>query len=133
MDDNNPHIQEIRRIIQDLSHRLDRVERRVELLSGHDGSAKSVGNAETSPIVLRTEKDLTPPHPNFESRIGVHWLNRVGILAVLVAVSLFLKFAFEGGWIGPVGRTSIGLIAGIAITAWSEWFRNRRYHFFRSL
>jgi len=89
-----------------------------------------MGNAETSPIVLRTEKDLTPPHPNFESRIGVHWLNRVGILAVLVAVSLFLKFAFEGGWIGPVGRISIGLIAGIAITAWSEWFRNRRYQIF---
>lgn len=130
MGEDKPDLQRISRILQDVSHRLDRVERRLDLLSGQVRSAKSAEDAEPSPLILKTEQGRTPSHTNFESRIGVHWLNRVGILAVLVGVSLFLKFAFEGKWVGPVGRISIGLIAGIAITAWSEWFRVRGYRIF---
>ncbi len=58
-----------------------------------------------------------------ESRIGSQWFNRVGIVAVLVGVSYFLKYAFENNWIGEAGRVAIGLIAGIAVVIWSEWFR----------
>ena len=41
--------------------------------------------------------------PDLESRIGSHWLNRIGISAVLIGVSYFLKFAFDNNWIGPTG------------------------------
>ena len=46
------------------------------------------------------------PHreADLESRIGSHWLNRIGIAALLIGVSYFLKFAFENNWIGPAGR-----------------------------
>lgn len=67
---------------------------------------------------------------NLESRIGSHWLNRIGITAVLVGVSYFLKFAFDNNWIGAGGRVTIGLIAGIAVVIWSERFRNRGYRVF---
>lgn len=62
---------------------------------------------------------------NLESRIGSQWLNRIGIVAVLIGVSYFLKYAFENNWIGPAGRISIGLLAGIGVVLWSERFRNR--------
>lgn len=68
--------------------------------------------------------------PNLEARIGAHWLNRIGIAAVLIGVSYFLKYAFENGWIGPAGRIAIGLIAGIAVVLWSERFRSRGYRIF---
>ncbi|MGB9071372.1 MAG: DUF2339 domain-containing protein [Terriglobales bacterium] len=67
---------------------------------------------------------------DLESRIGSHWLNRIGIAAVLVGVSYFLKFAFENNWIGAAGRVSIGLVAGIAVVVWSESFRRRGYQIF---
>ena len=67
---------------------------------------------------------------DLESRIGSHWLNRIGIAAVLIGVSYFLKYAFDSGWIGPTGRVAIGLIAGIAVVMWSERFRNRGYKVF---
>ncbi|MGA7292804.1 MAG: DUF2339 domain-containing protein [Terriglobales bacterium] len=70
------------------------------------------------------------PEANLESRIGSHWLNRIGISAVLVGVSYFLKFAFDNNWIGPAGRVSIGLLAGIAVVVWSETFRARGYKVF---
>jgi uncharacterized membrane protein len=70
------------------------------------------------------------PEPDLESRIGSHWLNRIGIAAVLIGISYFLKFAFDNNWIGPAGRVTIGLLAGIATVMWSERFRSRGYSIF---
>ena len=67
---------------------------------------------------------------DLEARIGSHWLNRIGIAAVLIGVSYFLKLAFDSNWIGPAGRIAIGLIAGIAVVLWSERFRSRGYRIF---
>src|ERR1700687_2642867 len=70
------------------------------------------------------------PDPDLESRIGSHWLNRIGIAALLIGVSYFLKFAFDNNWIGPAGRVTIGLLAGIAMVVWSERFRAKGYKAF---
>lgn len=70
------------------------------------------------------------PDSDLESRIGSHWLNRIGIAALLVGVTYFLKYAFDSGWIGPTGRIAIGLVAGIAVVLWSERFRSRGYRVF---
>jgi uncharacterized membrane protein len=64
----------------------------------------------------RAEGDL-------EKKIGQYWLNRIGIAAMLIGVSYFIKYAFENNWIGPGGRIAIGLLAGIALVLWSERFR----------
>ncbi|MGH9773537.1 MAG: DUF2339 domain-containing protein [Candidatus Acidiferrales bacterium] len=74
----------------------------------------------------------TPSSANagIEKRIGQYWLNRIGIVAILIGVSYFLKYAFENNWIGPAGRVAIGLLAGIGLLVWSERFRSRGYQFF---
>ena len=72
---------------------------------------------------------LTAPTDSrsLESRIGSQWFNRVGILAVLIGMAWFLKLAIDNHWIGPLGRVLIGLVAGAALIAWSERFRNNGY------
>ena len=70
------------------------------------------------------------PKIDLESRIGSHWLNRIGIAALLIGISYFLKFAFDNNWIGPTGRVTIGILAGIAIVIWSERFRLHGYKAF---
>jgi len=64
---------------------------------------------------------------DLEKKIGQYWLNRIGIVAMLIGVSYFLKYAFENNWIGPGGRIVIGLLAGIGLALWSEQFRARGY------
>lgn len=83
----------------------------------------------STPSITQSRSSSQPPL-DLESRIGSHWLNRVGITAVLVGVSYFLKFAFDNNWIGPTGRVSIGLLAGIAVVVWSESFRKKGYAVF---
>ena len=64
---------------------------------------------------------------SLESVIGGQWLNRLGILAVLVGLSYFLKLAIENNWIGPATRVLIGLAAGAGLLLWSERFRKRGF------
>ena len=67
------------------------------------------------------------PGVSLETRIGGQWLNRIGIVAVLVGLSYFLKLAIENDWIGPGTRVAIGLVAGVGLIWWSERFRARAF------
>ncbi len=71
-----------------------------------------------------------PEEADLEKKIGQYWLNRIGIVAMLIGVSYFLKYAFDNNWVGPGGRITIGLLAGIGIVVWSETFRKRGYAVF---
>ena len=64
---------------------------------------------------------------DLEKKIGQYWLNRIGIVAMLIGVSYFLKYAFDNNWVGPGGRIAIGLLVGIGLILWSERFRHRGY------
>jgi len=67
---------------------------------------------------------------NFEAVVAGRWLNYVGILALLFAVTFFLKYAFDNNWVGPRGRVGIGLLAGSALFPWSQHLLARGYKYF---
>ena len=89
-----------------------------------------------APIKLRSiydepRFDVRPAaNASMEEKIGQYWLNRVGIVAMLIGISYFLKYAFENNWIGPSGRIVIGIFAGTGLILWSEIFRKRGHKAF---
>src|SRR6266853_2028612 len=85
----------------------------------------------TSPLtqpVMPHPQTVAPDH--LENLIGGHWLNRIGILAVFIGVSFFLKYAFDNNWIGPSGRVAIGILLGALMLPWSHWLLHRGYPYF---
>src|SRR5215470_328374 len=68
--------------------------------------------------------------PDLETVIAGRWFNRIGIVAVLVSVSYFLKLAFDNNWIGPSGRVAIGILLGAVMMPWSSWLLRRGYSYF---
>jgi len=125
--------------VRELTARVHRLESHLRL------SAPEAPAIPPPPVVsapVPPPSSVVPPSPDFaappiatqhadlEARIGSHWLNRIGIAAVLIGVSYFLKYAFDNNWIGPTGRVAIGLIAGISVVLWSERFRSRGYRIF---
>ncbi|HEV2398985.1 MAG TPA: DUF2339 domain-containing protein [Candidatus Sulfotelmatobacter sp.] len=158
MDTSQSDLDAIRRLLADLTTRVYRIERKLEMdaqaaqppqpvstpAEKVSSSTEHVGTAAPSRPAVQSAAvppsgPAAPPPPtaqasqpeiDLESRIGSHWLNRIGITAVLIGISYFLKFAFDNNWIGPAGRVTIGLVAGIAIVLWSERFRNRGYKAF---
>ena len=146
MNTSGDELQELRRLVGELTARVFRLERALNLPSGVAAEvprthAPSPPSSAAEPKPAPPAMPSIPPRPasvvsgkqssaDLESRIGSHWLNRIGIAAVLIGVSYFLKFAFDNNWIGPAGRVAIGLLAGIAIVVWSEKFRHRGYVIF---
>lgn len=65
-----------------------------------------------------------------ESMIAGRWFNYVGILAVGLAATFFLKYAFDNNWIGPGGRVTIGLLVGAAMYPLSQWVYSRGYQYY---
>jgi uncharacterized membrane protein len=55
------------------------------------------------------------PALNLEAFFGGRLLLGAGVLAFLLGVGFFLKYAFDNGWIGPSGRVAMGLLGGIAM------------------
>ncbi len=147
MNTSGDELQELRRLVGELTARVFRIERALNLPSGVAAEAPRPQASSPPPSPAAEAKPAPPAMPNIpprpasvvsgkqssadlESRIGSHWLNRIGIAAVLIGVSYFLKFAFDNNWIGPAGRVAIGLLAGITIVVWSENFRHRGYRIF---
>jgi uncharacterized membrane protein len=144
MANSEDELQALRAAVAELTARIYRLEQKTGL------EAPPQPQAATPPTFPKTIKPplvSPPPAPTFaplprsspvvamsrhttgelESTIGKLWLNRIGILAILVGVSYFIKYAFDNGWIGPSGKITLGLIAGIGLVLWSERFRSKGY------
>lgn len=52
-------------------------------------------------------------------------LGRIGIVAVLIGVAFFLRYAFANNWVGPGGRVMIGIIAGIGFIGLGQYLREK--------
>ncbi|MGH9515259.1 MAG: DUF2339 domain-containing protein [Terriglobales bacterium] len=139
-----PEFEQLLELIRELTARVHRLE---QLVGAQPLAAQPPASldtplkraAEPKPLPQPPAPSQTPPvysspvpsgSHDLESRIGSHWLNRVGISAVLIGVSFFLDYAFENNWIGPSARVVIGLFAGIGVVLWSERFRKRGYGLF---
>jgi uncharacterized membrane protein len=109
---------ELLRTVHDLSLRVQQLERRLidELPDGYSPSAARQN------VVSRGRK-----HSSLESRIGSHWLNRIGVIALLFGVAYLLRYAFVSKWVSAAVWIWLGVSTGIAIILSSEWFRRRGY------
>ena len=103
---------------EELQKRVEALTKRVYNLEVQAGL-----RASQSASSVRERREATAA--SLESRIGGHWLNRVGIIAVLLGVSYFLRYAFENRWIAAEGRVLIGLVAGLGVVLWSEHIRRQ--------
>src|SRR5712672_741414 len=101
------------------------------VISTSHPQTESRKNIRTSPLsqpVMPHPQAAAPDH--LENLIGGHWLNRIGILAVFIGLSFFLKYAFDNNWIGPSGRVAIGILLGALMLPWSHWLLSRGYPYF---
>lgn len=65
--------------------------------------------------------------PNaFIEWVKVDWLLKLGALLIFIGFGWFVSYAFANNWIGPVGRITLGLVAGAALLVFG-WWRMRAY------
>lgn len=64
---------------------------------------------------------------SLENKLGAQVFNLVGIVVLIIGAAYFLKLAIDRGWLGPMARVVVGLVAGAGLVLWSERFRAKGY------
>lgn len=55
-----------------------------------------------------------------ESSFGLSWLNRIGVITLVLGVAFLFKYAIDNEWIGPWMRVAIGVMAGLTALVAAE-------------
>ena len=100
----------------------------VEIAPLSEGSVLDAPSLDLPPLDAATP---APPMPrprglDLEQRIGARWATWVGIVAILVGVALFLKWAFDNAFLGPGARVALGVVAGLVMLGGGVLLHRRR-------
>ena len=87
-------------------------------------AAQSSSPLETKPI---PRKRTFMPEGMSEEKLAGTWFNRLGILAIMLAVVFFLKWSFDNHLVGELGRIVIGLILGLVFLGTGEYFQRKKF------
>lgn len=134
--ENNQILDEIKSLLLEVAKKVERQEEKIKALESkiiaidqnkisekNDGGAPA-GSALSSPQIeagfKKEEINFVESHKgadkeNFEERLGGKWFAKIGIAALFIGVSLFLKYAFDNNWINEAGRVAIGISAGCGL------------------
>ncbi len=63
------------------------------------------------------------PSSAWELVIGANWLNRIGVVAIVIGIALGVGYTV--GHTGPLGRVAIGYAASLALLAAGVWLERR--------
>jgi len=77
-------------------------------------------------IILRPKNKFSLSGMSEEKLAGT-WFNRVGIIAIMLAVAFFLKWSFDNHLIGELGRIVIGIVIGLSFLGGGEYFQRRKF------
>ena len=133
-----------RRKITRLEARIDQLQ---AALSGHSPPPIQETKAQPSPEPASPlPGPPPPPRPaapppsttplnayQIESIIGRRWVGWAAIGLILFATAFFLKYAFDNRWIGELGRVSIGIAFGIAMSLAGFRYHQRRWRVFSQI
>lgn len=133
---------------ESLSEKLAAQERQIALLTkrvfqleqrapGLSAVAPSILNQPVfaDPIPSQPEKaplppplpDILPsPEPDWESKFGTNWLNRAGVLLLVIGVALFLGYSLT--FLGPAGKIGIGVLSGALLLGTGYWFQAKEQY-----
>ncbi|MEO8028556.1 MAG: DUF2339 domain-containing protein [Bryobacteraceae bacterium] len=62
---------------------------------------------------------------NLESRVGLTWLNRIGVVTLIFGVAFAFKYLVDNEYIGPTGRVILGIAAAFGALFGGDILWNR--------
>ena len=53
------------------------------------------------------------PEQGLETRIGLNWINIIGVVTLIFGAAFFFKYAVDNNWVGPGARVTLGIVAAM--------------------
>lgn len=148
----NNNLNEIIKILEVLDDKIEKQNKRLEKLEAATNARKISSGSEikkeniplpppplpdssiafkeeNKSIITNAQPDEIKEKIGLEENIGGKWFARIGIVALILGISFFLKYAFDNNWIGEAGRVAIGIIIGLAFVGAGEKFIRKYFNY----
>ncbi|HJT86521.1 MAG TPA: DUF2339 domain-containing protein, partial [Bryobacteraceae bacterium] len=105
------------------NQRLEAIERRLARLEAL--LAPPAAKQQAPPAPEPPKQPPAAPQPRaagIETRFGLTWISRIGVVTVILALAFFFEYAFENHWITEWGRVALGLGCGALSLFFGERF-----------
>ncbi len=94
--------------------RLEALERRAASPIPPTAPTRQIATPRTAPPAIPPPTTATAvPRENLELKIGRYWLNRIGILSLVLGTAFFLVYSFQ--YLGPAAKIAVGYGVGAAL------------------
>ncbi|MFT9494569.1 DUF2339 domain-containing protein [Anaerosolibacter sp.] len=116
---------EMKETMANMQSRITELEgtRTVQIQEQYDPQPKkSIFKGKQEVVIHNVKKEK--PKKHFELKLG-QLLNRLGVIAVVLGLSIFLKYSFDNQWIGATGRVILGIITGLVFWAGGEYTKRK--------
>lgn len=77
-----------------------------------------------NPVPAASGRTATPPQApsgRLSAWLKEDWLMKLGALLFIIGCGWFVSYAFANNWIGPFGRITIGIVAGVLVMMLGYW------------
>jgi uncharacterized membrane protein len=117
-----------------LQDQVSALQKRLDTIEGKAAPA-APPTPEAAPPRPSEPTPAKPPRSgkDIELKIGGKWLNYIGIVAVIIGMGFFIKYAFENEWIGPTGRVVLGMLVGLAFIGLGEFWKTKYKYYSQGL
>lgn len=80
------------------------------------------------PIPASEPAPPLPPTQALEARIGLNWINIIGVVTTIFGVAFFFKYAVDNNWVGPGARVALGIVAALVALFFGDrmWTRGQK-------
>lgn len=130
---------EIQKRISELNKRVDHLElemgsirKEISNILQDSQGAKVEELPKVEDKIIHPKEKPKPPQTkkmgsNFSLEFVLNILGKLGLVAIIIASALFVKYAFDNHWINESGRIYIGLLIGFFVSITSLFLAKKKY------
>ncbi|MFH0876416.1 MAG: DUF2339 domain-containing protein [archaeon] len=79
-------------------------------------------NEHISSHEVKTQKNT---HTSIEENIGLKWFSKIGILALVIGIAFFIKYAIDNNWMSYLVRIIIGCLIGASLVFFGDFLSKK--------
>ncbi|NTV24165.1 MAG: DUF2339 domain-containing protein [Nanoarchaeota archaeon] len=93
-------------------------------------SSKKTSAAPSAPSAAVAEKPVSQSGTGLEEKIGLKWFSTLGILALVIGIGFFIKYAIDNNWLSHLARIFVGTLIGVGLAAAGLWVSKKEQYLF---